>query len=178
VETCGCQTFLLFRQDLPLIGEDLPLVGLDPLLIPEYLIQLPLITKDRAVIRLDVLLVLQHLIQLLLIREQPRLVSQDPALIGEHLTFAHAYSSSAASLRENARHAQSHRSRGPRSERTAYERQDDGCSIPVRSSIAVISADVAFSFAADAKTSAASTGYQSRRSRSSRPAVSKGSIAR
>ena len=50
--------------------------------------------------------------------------------------------------------------------------------MPVRSRRRRISPGVAFSFAADARRSAARTGYQSRRSRSRRPAVSNGSIAR
>jgi hypothetical protein len=58
-----------------LIRQDLSLVGLNPLLVPEHLIQLPLISDDGALIGLDFPLVLKHLIELLLIPQQLGLVA-------------------------------------------------------------------------------------------------------
>ena len=55
---------------------------------------------------------------------------------------------------------------------------DDAGTMPLRSRRRSISAGVASSLAADASRSSARTGYQSRRSRSRRPAMSNGSIAR
>src|SRR6188474_816018 len=128
-----------------------------------------LICQDLFLVPFDPCLVAQYLIELALVGQNHALVALDLPLVLDDLIELLLIAEEPGLIAQDPRLV---------SQQLTFA-HDASCSVePLCSRSRWISAGVASSFGAAATRSAASTGYQSRRRRSSSPARSKGSIAR